>query len=389
MTEFLVRRFVKNSDDINNPVVRGKYGMLSSITGIICNIFLFLLKYIMGTLSGSIAIVSDAFNNLSDSASCIVTLFGYKLAAKPADKDHPFGHGRMEYLTSLIIAAVIIVMGIELFKDSAEKVVHPEKVKFSLLVIISLAASIGIKLWMSVFNTKLGNKINSTVMLATAKDSRSDVIATIATVISVTASLFTDLPIDGVMGILVSIFILRSGYEIICDTVDELLGKPADAESVKRITEIVRRDERIIGIHDMMIHSYGPGKVYGSCHAEVRASEDILSVHDLIDTIEHEIYHDLRIIMTIHMDPIEVDNEQENLRRDMLAQIIAGISPELSFHDLRSVSGETHTNLIFDIVAPFGFELSDKEIKERIDSELSKRPVKYFTVITFDRIYTE
>lgn len=389
MTELLIRKFIKNYDDTDNPRVREKYGTLSSIVGIVCNVMLFLLKYAMGTLAGSIAVISDAFNNLSDSASCIVTLFGYKLSAKPADKDHPFGHGRMEYLTSLIIAAVIIVMGIELFKTSAVKIIHPEKVAFRWIVFISLLVSIGVKLWMSLFNTKLGKKINSTVMLATAKDSRNDVIATLATVISVVASLFTDLPVDGVMGVLVSAFILKAGYEIIRDTVDELLGKPADAECVRQITGIVLCDERIIGLHDMIIHNYGPGNVFGSCHAEVRSTENFVSVHDLIDTIEHEIHRRMKIIMTIHIDPVEVDNEQLNIRKEMISRNLHEISPELSFHDFRMVVGDTHTNLIFDIVVPFGFKMSDDEIKEKIDRSLEGDSVKFYTVITFDHGYTD
>lgn len=389
MTELLIRKFIKNYKDVSNPHVREKYGTLSSFVGIFCNIALFILKYAMGTFSGSIAIISDAFNNLSDSASCIVTLFGYKLSAKPADKDHPFGHGRMEYLISLIIAAIILVMGLELFKDSADKIIHPHKVEFRLIVLISLIVSIGVKLWMSLFNTKLGKKINSSVMLATAKDSRSDVIATLAAAVSIIASLFTELPVDGFTGIIVTIFVLKAGYEIIRDTVDELLGKPADAECVERIREIILRDERIIGVHDMMIHNYGPGNVFGSCHAEVKSTENFLSVHDLIDTIEHEIHRKTKIIMTIHMDPIDVDSEQEKLRRHLICSILGEISHELSFHDFRSVSGETHTNLIFDIVVPFGFEMKDSEIKSRIDERLKDQPVRYYTVITFDHTYTE
>lgn len=388
MTNFLVRTFVKDHENIKDPRTRESYGTLSSIVGIVCNILLFVLKYVMGTLSNSIAIVSDAFNNLSDSASCIVTLLGYKISAKPADKDHPFGHGRMEYLTSLIIAAVILVMGIELLKDSIGKLFHPEEVKFSIIVIISLVASVGVKLWMSAFNTALGRKINSTVMLATAKDSRSDVIATAATIVSVVASLFTSLPIDGLMGIVVSVFILKAGYEIIKDTVDELLGKPADAETVKEITDIVCKDERIIGVHDMIIHNYGPGNMIGSCHAEVRSSEDFIAAHDLIDRIERDVYKNLKIAMTIHMDPIEIDDENINFCRQLVLNAVDSIDNVLKIHDFRTVTGETHTNLIFDIVIPFGFKHTDSEIKQMIDEQLSKEDTKYYTVITFDHDYT-
>ncbi len=388
MTKFLVRTFIKNHENVNDIRVREKYGTLSSVVGIICNILLFLLKYIMGTLSNSIAVVSDAFNNLSDSASCIVTLLGYKMAAKPADKDHPFGHGRMEYLTSLIIAAVILVMGIEFFKNSVTKIFTPEEVEFRVIVLISLILSIAVKLWMSCFNTVLGKKINSSVMLATAKDSRSDVVATAATVIALICSLFTDLPIDGIMGVIVSAFILKAGVEIIKDTVDELLGKPADAEITAQIRDIICCDERIIGVHDMIIHSYGPGNMIGSCHAEVRSDEDFVAAHDLIDQVEHEIHKQLKIAMTIHMDPIEVDNEQINACRKLVGEIIGSIDERLKFHDFRIVTGDTHINLIFDLVVPYEIKQENDELKRKIDEALVGKENRYYTVITFDREYT-
>lgn len=388
MTKLLVKTFVKNYENVTDINVRGRYGTLSSIVGIVCNIILFGLKFAMGTLSNSIAVVSDAFNNLSDSASCIVTLFGYKMAAKPADKDHPFGHGRMEYLTSLIIAAVILVMGVELLRDSAAKIIHPEKVEFRVIVLVSLAVSIGIKLWMSYFNTVLGKKINSSVMLATAKDSRNDVIATAVTVISLIAAIFTDLPIDGIMGVIVSLFILKAGFEIIKDTVDELLGKPADPETVDEIARLVCCDDRIIGVHDLIIHNYGPGNMIGSCHAEVRSNEDFIAAHDLIDRIEQEIHKQLKIQMTIHMDPIEVDDEQVNMYRLLVANIIRKVDKRLGFHDFRTVTGDTHVNLIFDLVVPYEVGRTDDDLKEEIDAFLEKEETKFYTVITFDREYT-
>lgn len=388
MTQLLVKHFVKDSENTTDIQVRERYGTLSSIVGIFCNLLLFLLKYIMGTLSNSIAIVSDAFNNLSDSASCIVTLMGYKISAKPADKDHPFGHGRMEYLTSLIIATVIIVMGVELMKSSVSKIISPEEVEFRAVVLISLILSVAVKLWLSRFNTVLGKKINSTVMLATAKDSKNDVVATAITIVSLICSLFTDLPVDGVIGIIVSLFVLKAGIEIIRDTVDELLGKPADAEITRQICNIVCRDSRIIGIHDLIIHNYGPGNMFGSCHAEIRSDEDFISAHDLIDRIEHEIHNKLKISMSIHMDPIETDNAQINHCKTVVSGILRKISPRLSFHDFRAVTGDTHTNLIFDVVIPFDMELSNSEIKKQIDNALADEPVKYYTVITFDREYT-
>lgn len=388
MTSFLVKLFIKNPDDITNPNVRGKYGALSSVTGIICNILLFTVKYIMGILSNSIAVTSDAFNNLSDAASCVVTLLGLKMASKPADKEHPFGHGRMEYLISLVIAAIILVMGLELMGSSVGKLLHPEKVNFNFIVLIALVISMGVKLWMSLFNTALGNKLNSSVMLATAKDSRSDVIATSATVVALICSSFTDISIDGIMGILVSLFILKSGIDIISDTVNELLGKPADPEIVEQIKDIVCHDKRIIGIHDLIIHSYGPGNMIGSCHAEVKSSENFVAAHDLIDQIEHQIHKQLKIAMTIHMDPIEVDNEQINAYRKQLSEAVKSVDERLKFHDFRTVTGDTHVNLIFDLVVPFELDLTDDELKLKIDAALKNDTIKYYTVITFDRDYT-
>lgn len=384
MTDLLVRIFVKDSKNINDPDVRRRYGTLSSITGIVCNIFLFVLKYIMGTVSRSVSIVSDAFNNLSDSASCIVTLLGYKMASKPADKDHPFGHGRMEYLTALFIAVLILVVAFELLKDSVDKVIHPEKITFSIIVLTSLIVSILIKLWMSFFNAKLGKRINSMVMLATSKDSRTDVIATSATCISIISTLFTDLPVDGVMGIVVSFFIFKSGIDIVRDTVDKLLGGPADPEIVGLIKQIVLKYDKIIGIHDLVIHNYGPDNMIGSFHAEVKSTENILEVHDMIDSLEREIHKSLKIMMTVHMDPVETDNERVNALRKMVNEIICGIDGELGMHDFRTVIGDTHTNLIFDVVVPYGCKYGESEIKKIIDEKLAGSDEKYYSIINFD-----
>lgn len=387
MTKLLIRLFIKEPENISSPRTRAAYGTLSSITGILCNFLLFALKYIVGTLSNSIAVISDAFNNLSDGAGCVVTLLGCKMASKPADKDHPFGHGRMEYLVSLVISALILFMGFELLKSSVGKIYSPEEVAFSAAALISLIASIGVKLWMSVFNTFLGKKINSPMMLASAKDSRNDVIATAAAAIALVCSLFTDLPIDGITGVIVSIFILRAGLEIIRDTVDELLGKPAPPEITDKLRSIICSDSRIVGVHDMIIHDYGPGNMIGSCHAEVKSTEDVVSVHDLIDRIERQIHSEMKILMTIHMDPIEVDNEQVKFCRCLIEDIISKISSGMSVHDFRIVTGETHVNLIFDLVVPYSLKLGNDEIKDMIDSSLSGREVQYYTVITFDREY--
>ena len=385
MVNFLIKTFIKNSENTENPKIRQKYGTLSSIVGIICNVLLFLIKYAMGTLSHSISIVSDAFNNLSDCAGCLVTLLGYKMASKPADKNHPFGHGRMEYLTSLIIAALIIFVGIELLKNSVEKIINPVEIRFSFAVLFSLVFSIAVKLWMAVFNAELGKKINSSVLTATAKDSKSDVIATSATLIALICSLFTALPVDGVMGLLVSVFILKSGYDIVKDTVDELLGKPADPEIINNIKEYVLQNDKIIGIHDLIIHSYGPGNIIGSCHVEVKSNESFTEVHDIVDSIEREIHNNLNILMTIHMDPIEVNDMLTNKCKKLVNNIIHSIDSSLDLHDFRIVSGESHTNLIFDLVVPFECKYSNEELKQKIDMQLSKENINYYTVIVFDK----
>lgn len=384
MSNFLVKLFVKDYENVDNMKVRERYGTLSSVVGIFCNIILFTAKFVMGTVANSISIISDGFNNLSDCASCVVTLFGYKLAAKPADKDHPFGHGRFEYLTSLIIAMVIMLVGVELFTDSIDKVIHPDEVTFSYMVLITLIISIGVKIWMSLFNRKLGNKINSGIMLATAKDSMNDVIATCATIIALMASVCTKAPVDGVMGILVSLFILISGFGIIRETVDELLGQPADEELVEKIKELVGENPYALGMHDLIIHSYGPGNLIGSVHIEVDGKGNIMEIHDVIDELERDIYEELNIRMTIHMDPVEMDNEYLNECKVMMNGIIEEIDKELSLHDFRVVSGPSHTNLIFDLVIPHGCTLSEKEIKNMISKKLEGRETKYYAVITFE-----
>lgn len=388
MTEFLIKKFVNNYAQTEDAKVRENYGLLSSLTGIACNVLLFAVKLVMGTIAHSISITSDAFNNLSDSASCVVTLLGYKLAAKPADKDHPFGHGRIEYLTSLVLASVILIVGFELLKSSAMKVIHPETVRFSWIVLISLLASIGVKFWMCGFNRKLGRRIDSSVMLATAQDSLNDVVATTATVVSLVLSAFVSWPVDGIMGVIVSIFVLFSGYGIIKDTISELLGQPADKELVSKISDIMLSRPEILGLHDLIIHSYGPGNQIGSAHAEVSAHDDLLQIHDTIDEVEKEIYERLHVMFTIHMDPIETDNQEIEEARKMMKNILAQIDEQLSFHDFRMVSGPTHTNLIFDVVVPFECKLSFDDIRKQINDQLSSQKKKWYTVITFDRDYT-
>lgn len=387
MINFLVRRFVKDYKNTKEPKVREAYGLLSSVVGIVCNIILFLGKFTIGTLANSIAIISDGFNNLSDCATCVVTMFGYKMAAKPADKDHPFGHGRMEYLTALIMAMVIMVVGFELFTDSIDKIIHPDVVNFSWFALIVLVISILIKLWLGNFNAKLGKRVESSVMLATSKDSFSDCMATTATLMALVASLFTDIPLDGIMGIVVSAMILLSGFGIIKETVDQLLGQPASSEMVETLKELVDECSFSLGMHDLIIHSYGPGNLIGSVHIEVDGKGNIMDIHDAIDELERNIYEVLNIRMTIHMDPVETDNENLKLCKNMVEAILADIDAEISFHDFRVVTGPSHTNLIFDLVIPHGCRLSESELKAAIDERLAAREKKYYAVITFERSY--
>ena len=389
MTDFLVKRFVKDYEKTDDIKVREKYGMLSSVTGIVCNILLFVIKYLVGFFTSSIAIISDAFNNLSDSASCIITMIGYKAAAKPSDKDHPFGHGRVEYLTSLVISFIILLVGFELLRNSFIKLFNPEELKFSVGAVISLVVSIGIKFWMSVFNKKLGKRINSSVMLATSEDSRNDVVSTLAALVGLISSLFTKLPVDAVMGILVSLFIIKGGYDIVKETVDHLIGKPADPALVKKINDMLIGKEKIIGVHDLIVHDYGPGNMLASCHAEVSSNENIVIIHELIDACERDIYDELGIIMTIHTDPVDDDNEQVNELRHRMNVTVKNIDERMSIHDFRITSGEYDINMIFDVVVPFDLVLSNDEIKKKIDSVFEGDEVKYHTVITFDRTYIE
>lgn len=387
MTDFLIRHFVRDYDKTNDIRVRESYGILSSVVGIICNIIIFTGKFIMGTLTHSISIISDGFNNVSDCASCIVTMLGYKLSAKPADREHPFGHGRMEYLTSLVIAAVIVAVGCELLITSVKKIIRPDPVTYSGAALIVLILSMAIKVWMGFFNKKMGIRINSSIMLATSKDSFSDVFATLATAVALLASLITDAPVDGIMGAAVSALILISGVGIIRDTVDLLIGKRIDGDIVEKLRKMVSESPIALGMHDLIIHSYGPENMIGSVHVEVDAANPILEIHDAIDVLERNIKAELGIEMTIHMDPVEVGNKEIDGCRTMVEQLISEISPKLTIHDFRVVSGPTHSNLIFDILVPYDFSMSNQDIKSAVDEKLGRCEKKYYAVITFDKSY--
>ena len=384
MTNFILKTFMKDYSDNKDSATRKKAGFLSSTVGIVCNIILFVSKFIIGTIANSVAIISDAFNNLTDCLSCIITMFGYNLASKPADKEHPFGHGRMEYFTSLIIAVFIIIVGFEFFKTSLSRIFNKEDIDVTYFTIIVLVLSILLKFWMYLFNKKMSTIFNNQAMMATSYDSLSDAMTTSITLIVSIISLFTDFPIDGVIGLIVSGLIIKTAISIIKDTLDELLGKPADKETTQQLLDIVMSHQGILGVHDLMIHNYGPNNMIASLHAEVDAKQNVLEAHDTIDNIEKEIFEKMKIMTTIHLDPIETDNIQLNQYKTIVSKVLNEIDPELSFHDFRMVVGQTHTNLIFDVIISDKYRDKNQMLKEKIDEQLKLIDNKLETVITFD-----
>lgn len=384
MTNFILKTFMKDYSDNKDSATRKKAGFLSSTVGIVCNIILFVSKFIIGTIANSVAIISDAFNNLTDCLSCIITMFGYNLASKPADKEHPFGHGRMEYFTSLIIAVFIIIVGFEFFKTSLSRIFNKENIDVTYFTIIVLVLSILLKFWMYLFNKKMATIFNNQAMMATSYDSLSDAMTTSITLIGSIISLFTDFPIDGVIGLIVSGLIIKTAISIIKDTLDELLGKPADKETTQQLLDIVMSHQGILGVHDLMIHNYGPNNMIASLHAEVDAKQNVLEAHDTIDNIEKEIFEKMKIMTTIHLDPIETDNIQLNQYKTIVRKVLNEIDPELSFHDFRMVVGQTHTNLIFDVIISDKYRDKNQMLKEKIDEQLKLIDNKLETVITFD-----
>ncbi|MBP3451171.1 MAG: cation transporter [Agathobacter sp.] len=367
---------------------RSAYGKLCGTVGIVLNILLFIGKFVAGWISNSIAITADAFNNLSDAGSSLVTLIGFKLAEQKPDSDHPFGHGRMEYLSGLIVSAVILMMGFELVKDSIDKIIHPTGVDFSVVVLVILVASIIGKCYMALFNYKYGKRFESSTLKATAVDSLSDCISTTVVLIATVIGYYTDVQIDGFCGIAVGILIFVAGINAAKETLSPLLGEAPDPEFVNEIEEIVLNfdKESVVGIHDLIVHDYGPGRRIISLHAEVPAEGDILLLHDVIDNLEMKLRDDLGCLTTIHMDPVVTKDERVTELKARCVELVKGIGESLSLHDFRVVFGETHTNLIFDVVVPFEFYLSDTEttklIQEKVWEHFGKN---YFVVITIDK----
>ena len=389
MIDGLIRLFIKDCDNVGEPAVRQRYGVFAGAVGILLNLLLSAGKLLAGLASGSISITADAFNNLSDAGSSVVTLVGFKLAGQKADDGHPFGHGRMEYLAGLLVSLMILLVGVELGRSSIGKILHPEAVDFSLVSTGILAASILVKLWMGQFNRGLGRKIGSAAMAATAADSLSDAVATAAVLAGTLVNRFAHVNIDGWVGLAVAVFILRSGWGAAKDTINPLLGESPDPELVKQLRELVLSHPQVVGMHDLIIHDYGPGRRLCSFHAEVPQDADILDAHDAIDHIEREIKEKFGIETTVHMDPIATADEKVNQLRRQVADLARVVEPEMTIHDFRVVRGPTHTNVIFDAVVPHKCRLTDEEVLQRLRQAVSALDPAYQAVIQIDRAYVE
>ena len=387
MLSLLARIFIKDRDNYKDGEVRTRYGLLCSALGIALNIVLFAGKYIAGVLSGSVAIAADAINNLSDAGSSLISLLGFRLASKKPDPDHPFGHGRIEYLSGLAVSVLIILMGVELFRTSVEKIISPEEVKASLISLGILIASIAVKVYMWAYNRSVGRKINSAAMLATATDSLSDTVSTAIVLISMLISHFFHLNIDGWVGVLVAVFILRAGYLAAKDTLSPLLGKAPEKEFVESIESIVMACPVVCGIHDLIVHDYGPGRVIVSLHAEVDGCGDIYEIHDAIDNIEKDLQEKLGCLAVVHMDPIDLCDEVCSKAREAVAEMVKGLDDRITIHDFRMVPGKTHTNYIFDAVLPVDTILSDEEARKMISNAVTEHFPNCFGVVNIDRSY--
>ncbi len=385
MTNLLCKLFIKNSDDLKNPEVRRAYGTLASVVGILVNLLLSFFKLLAGVLTGAISVTADGLNNLSDAGSQVVSLISFKMSAKPADRDHPFGHARIEYVASMIVSFLILLVGFELLKDSIAKIFHPEKTEVSLLMIVVLSVSVVVKLWLAIFNRTVGKRIGSSVIRATATDSLSDAIATGAVLVAMLISHLTGFYTDAYMGIAVGSLIFVAGIRILNDTKNSILGSAPEPEVVEKIVAIAKEYPEVLGIHDMVVHNYGPGNTIASFHAEVDGAVNAFITHDVIDTVERRLWNEMGVRATVHMDPIVTDDERVSALRETVRETVKGIDERLDIHDFRFVEGKTHSNLIFDVSVPFEIKDSDDEIKRAISSRLSELDPNYFAVITVDR----
>lgn len=385
MIGWLVKIFIKDPDNVKDSKVRESYGVLSGAVGIFCNVCLFVLKFIAGIITGAVSISADAFNNLSDAGSSVITLTGFKMAGKPADTDHPYGHGRIEYMAGLGVSVAIIVMGVELFKQSVDRIINPEETVFSVLSVVILVGSICVKTWMAFFNYTLGKRIDSAAMKATATDSLSDCITTTVVLASVFVQYISGYNIDGYAGAVVALFVLYAGFGAAKDTIAPLLGKAPEQKLVSQIEDAVLEGGGVLGIHDMVIHDYGPGRVFASLHAEVPYDMDMLTAHDIIDHAESRIKKRLGIDISIHMDPVIYDDEKLKQIKQEIYKIVSDIDDRITMHDFRLVDGPGVKKVIFDCVVPFDMPISDNEVKKRIADEVLQLEGNYEAVINIDK----
>lgn len=388
MTNFLVKRFVKNYEQVEKMSVRTAYGVLASMVGIFCNVFLFFVKFAIGVIMNSISIIADGFNNLSDAGSSIISFIGVKMASKPADEEHPFGHGRMEYIAALVVSFLVMEVGFSFMKDAISKIREPQELQFHLLSTCILTLSIGVKLWLGMFNKKLGTKINSKVMLATASDSMGDVIATSATIVSILVFKFLGINIDGIIGIGVSFVVMKAGFEIAKDTIEPLLGEAVPKDVYEKITAFVESFEGVVGTHDLIVHNYGPGRSMASLHAEVPNDVDIEVSHEIIDRIEREALREMGIYLVIHMDPVEMKNEETMTAKRALEEALAKLDSQCSIHDFRMVDGEKQINLIFDMVVPIQYDKEQRKLLcQQIRKVMREKDERYQCVIVVESSY--
>lgn len=388
MTEFLLRRFVRGYPDVSRPESRAACGNMAGAVGIVCNLLLCGFKFLAGIVTGSVAISADAVNNLSDASSSIITLLGFRMSAKPADAEHPYGHGRTEYLSGLAVSVMILLIGLELVKSSVEKIVHPAPIEAGVLPVVILSVSILVKLWMAAFNRKLGRLIASPALEATAADSRNDVISTGAVLIATLLQMAFRWQLDGWMGLAVALFILYSGWGLVKDAIAPLLGQAPDPELVAHILEVTREYPGVLGIHDLIVHDYGPGRRFASLHVEMDAAGDVLHSHDVIDQIERRFLEQDGLHVIIHYDPIVTGDGQTARAREYLARAVKSIDPRLTIHDLRMVPGHTHTNLIFDLVVPHDFEMPACRLKAEVAALAKKEDPHWECVMTVENSYT-
>ncbi len=388
MTEFLVKKFVKDYDNTGNAKVRSAYGILSGCVGVICNIVLFLVKLTGGFLINSISVTADAFNNLSDAASSIVTLVGTKFAQKPADKEHPFGHGRSEYIAAFIVAFLVLQVGFTCFKNSFGKILKPESVVFNIGILVLLVLSVLVKLWLAIFNRGLGQKINSGVLKATGTDAFGDVLITSVTIVSIIIGRITGLKIDGWMGAIVSVVVIIAGFNIAKQTLEPLLGEAIDKETYDKVTEKVESYKGILGSHDLIVHNYGPSHIMATIHVEVESKENLEGVHEIIDRIERDVLRELGIFLVIHVDPVDLEDEENLLRKQAILGVIGEIEPKASVHDFRIVEEEERIRLIFDMLIPYSYgEKQREQLLKAMEKALKELNEKYELVVTLDNSF--